>query len=54
MAMKYLQKYDEILKNYLDWAWIIPVESGDAKKLERLLGDELINKKVPILKLLFP
>ena len=42
-------KYDEILKNYLDWAWIIPVESGDAKKLERLLGDELINKKVPIL-----
>ena len=38
-------KYDEILKNYLDWAWIIPVESGDAKKLERLLGDELINKK---------
>ncbi len=42
-------KYDEILKNYLDWAWIIPVESGDAKKLERLLGDELINKKVAIL-----
>ncbi|NTQ68125.1 hypothetical protein HQ880_12510 [Enterococcus faecium] len=42
-------KYDEILKNYLDWAWIIPVKSGDAKKLERLLGDELINKKVPIL-----
>ncbi|WP_248004500.1 hypothetical protein, partial [Enterococcus lactis] len=42
-------KYDEILKNYLDWAWMIPVESGDAKKLERLLGDELINKKVPIL-----
>lgn len=42
-------KYDEILKNYLDWAWIIPVESGDAKKLDRLLGDELINKKVPIL-----
>lgn len=46
-------KYDEILKNYLDWVWIILVELGDVKKLERLLGDELINKKVLILNYYF-
>ncbi|MBO0431806.1 hypothetical protein [Enterococcus sp. DIV0660C] len=44
-----LAKYDELLRNYLVWAWIVPVESGKAKKLERLLGDELINQEVPIL-----
>lgn len=43
------KKYDKSLKNYLDTAWVIPVESENAKELERLLGNELIDAEVPIL-----
>lgn len=42
-------EYDEFLKDYLDISWIIPIEQGNSKQLERSLGDELIRQKVPIL-----
>lgn len=43
------KEYDLFLKHYLNIAWIVPVESGVVKKLERSLGDKLIDEGVPIL-----
>lgn len=43
------KKYDNELKDYIVTAWMVIIESGKARDLERFLGDQLIKKEIPVL-----